>query len=126
MKKDEAVELESPKADEKPTRDISAAPPRISRADIMKNIKAQVDDNLREIDSENMTIDEKFEQTKVLYTSTTSKRFDVIFVVVALALLAFVWIFVYKQPIPFGVRRILGMDSPLYQEDLDAMKRNEK
>lgn len=105
MKKDENVKVES---ETKP----------VTKSDILENIKMQVDENLNEMDDKNMTIDEKFERTKVLYRSSSSTRFDLIFVIVSLILLGFIWVYIYKQPIPFAIKRILGLDSTIYQNDL--------
>ena len=70
-------------------------------------------------------IDEQYERTRPLYESgRKSKFFDVIFIAFVLTILAFVWVYIYKKPIPFAIKRILGMDDTLYPEVYEKMFQN--
>lgn len=44
------------------------------------------------------------------------KLHDIVFMAVMLIILAVVWVYVYKQPIPAAVLGILGMDDTIYPE----------
>ncbi|KAH0791420.1 hypothetical protein GPJ56_004635 [Histomonas meleagridis] len=68
-------------------------------------------------------VDEQYERTKPLYeTRKSSIVYDILVIGIIIGIVAFVWAYVYKNPIPFAIKRLLGMDDTVYPEMYEKMR----
>ena len=94
---------------------------------LTNNLKANAEEATSKTESQEelvSKIDEQYERTKPLYESRRSTFYDVIFIAFVLGVLAFVWVYIYKKPIPFAIKRFLGMDDTVYPEMYEKMRQN--
>jgi len=84
---------------------------------------AKQENNIKEEKDKDKELEILQKQFRQNYRGFCSK-YDLIIIIGIIFIVYFVWVYIYKQPIPFGILRILGMDDTLYPEQYEKYQKN--
>ena len=101
----------------------------IKQQSIPENLENQstIDTSTNKIADENLNGKDKFDQQYEIFRNQMKpfKKFEFLFLLFLFGVIGYVWIYIYKRPVPKIISRVLGIDDTLYPEQLEKMKIND-
>ena len=69
-------------------------------------------------ENEQLTTEEMDSLLRDTFTHGFCNKYDLMFIAILCSVMLAVWVWVYKQPVPFIVKRIFGLDPPVYPDEI--------